>query len=1043
MWLVRIALHKPYTFIVFALLILIIGILSIIRMPTDIFPSINIPVISVIWNYKGMPPDEISDRITNIFERAVTTTVYNIDHIESDSYTGISLTKLFFSPFIDRNQALSEVTAISQTLLKLLPPGITPPQILIYDASTVPVMNLLLSSSSLPEHILNDFGSNIISTQLATIQGAALPSPYGGKIRQIMIDLDPKALQAYQLSAQYVIDAFNQQSLILPSGTQKIGQYEYLIKMNAMPRTMEEFNAIPIKQTSDGIIYLRDVAHVRDGYPPQTNIVRVNGQRAVMMPILKTGTASALDIIARVKQSLKHIKQYMPESLELSILGDQSMFINAAIHGVITEACIAAILTSLMIFLFIGHWRSTAVIALSIPLSILASLSMLSCFGQTINIMTLGGLALAVGILVDDATVTIENINGHLERGKTVEQAILDGADQIAIPALVSTLAICIVFIPMFYLGGVAEFLFVPFAMAVIFAMLTSYLLSRTLVPTLAKYILQPNQLPDFQFIHAVALRFEALREQYRSVLTQALKQPGKFVVYFGLVFALSLVLLWPWLGENFFPQVDTGQIKLHFEGPTGTRIEETARLADEINAVIRQTIPKNELESIADNIGLPISGISLSYSNSGTLGPEDGDIMIALREGHRAKDYYIPKLRRALMLAFPQVQFSFLPADIVNQILNFGLPAPINVAISGLNMEANRAYAYTLLKKLKHISGIVDARVKQHDDYPSFFVNIDRTKSKELGLNTLDVVSNLFLSLSGSFQTRPNFWVDPASGISYFISGQVPQYKMDSLQALNNITLNKASQNDAASLLASVATITRTTTPVVVSHYNVQPLYNIYADIQGHSLGTITQALKKLLKQEASSLPKGSKIALQGQISTQESAFHQLYFGLLLSVLFVYLLIVVNFQSWKDPFIIIMALPAALAGIAWMLFLTRTTLSVPALIGSIMAMGIATANSILVISFAKQQLRAGFDPLQAIINAAVNRLRPVLMTALAMLLGMLPMSFAFTAGSEQNVPLARAVIGGLSFATVATLFFVPLVFYIFYRPHYPTKGQL
>ena len=1043
MWLVRIALNKPYTFIVFALLILIMGILSIIRSSTDIFPSINIPVISVIWTYNGMSPDEMSDRVTSIFERAVTTTVYNIEHIESDSLVGVSLTRLFFYPAVDRNAALSQVTAISQTLLKILPPGITPPQILIYDASTVPVMNLILSSLTLPEHILNDLGHNFISTQLATIQGAALPTPYGGKVRQVLVDLDPKALQAYHLSAENVMEVFNQQSLILPAGTQKIGQYEYLIKMNAMPKTMAEFNAIPIKRTATGIIYVRDIAHVRDGFPPQTNIVRVNGERAVMMPILKTGNASALDIIQRVKQSLKKIKHAMPDALELNILGDQSIFINAAIHGVIVEACIAAVLTSLMIFLFIGHWRSTAVIALSIPLSILASMTILSWLGQSINIMTLGGLALAVGILVDDATVTIENINWHLDHGKTVEQAILDGASQIAIPAFVSTLAICIVFVPMFYLGGVAEFLFIPFAMAVIFAMLTSYLLSRTLVPTLAKYILRPNQVVDLEFVNYFSKQFAILRESYRKILSQALEQPVKIVFYFVLVIVLSLLFLWPWLGKNFFPQVDTGQIKIHFSAPTGMRIEETARLADQIEQVIRKTIPPTELDSLVDNIGLPISGINLSYSNSGTLGPEDGDIMIALNKGHKAKDDYIAQLRVALMSAFPQVQFSFLPADIVNQILNFGLPSPINIEISGLKNDANRAYAYSLLKKMKHIPGVVDVRIKQHDDYPTFLVKIDRTKSKDLGFNTLDVANNLFLSLSGSFQSRPNFWIDPANHTAYNISGQVPQYKMDSLQALNNISLSHTNMNDYQQILAAVTEIKRTTSPVVVSHYNVQPLYNIYADIQGYSLGTVTSAIKKLLSKELSALPKGSEIDLHGQISTQESAFHQLYVGLILSILFIYLLIVINFQSWKDPFIIIMSLPAALAGITWILFLTGTTLSVPALIGSIMAMGIATANSILVISFARQQLREGVDPRQAIINAAVTRLRPVLMTALAMLLGMLPMAFVLTEGGEQNAPLARAVIGGLSFATVATLFFVPLVFYILYRPNHSTKGSL
>lgn len=1040
MWIVRIALSRPYTFIVLALMLLIIGSLAIMRTPTDIFPDIDIPVISVVWNFTGLPPDEMGDRITSIFERAVTTTVNDIEHIESESLIGVSVIKLFFHQGVKIDVALSQVTAISQTMLKNLPPGTLPPLILNYKASTVPVLQLVLSSATIPEQKLNDLGNNFLRTQLATVQGAALPFPYGGKTRQIQVDLDLKAMQTYGISAEQVNATIGAQNLIIPAGTQKIGEYEYIVKLNGSPLSVAELNNLPIKATPNRVLFIRDVAHVRDGFAPQTNIVRVDGKRAVMMSIQKTGNASTLDIINQIKSLIPKVKEILPSGLKLSQFADQSLFVTAAIKGVIVEGIIAAALTGFMILLFLGSLRSTFIITLSIPLSIIASITILSALGETINIMTLGGLALAVGILVDDATVAIENINWNLEQGKEVEEAILDGAKQIAIPALVSTLCICIVFVPMFFLGGVAQYLFVPMAEAVIFAMLTSYILSRTLVATMAKYLLHKHTKNEEKAVsankfvklhHAFEEKFEKFRHYYGDLLSQALEKRRLFIPCFLAFTLISLMLLWPWLGSDFFPTVDAGQIKLHIRAPTGTRVEETARLVDKIDTFIRRVIPPNELETIVDNIGLPVSGINLSYSNSATIGPEDADILISLKEKHKPVADYMRELRTKLNDKFPSTSVAFLPADIVNQIINFGLPSPINLQVIGLDKKENIRIAYKMVKELKQVPGLVDVRLRQAYNYPQLFVDADRSFASELGFTQFDIASDMLISLSGSFQTSPTFWLDPKNRVSYPIVTQAPQYIMDSLQALHNLPIGSLSSPSQLQILGALSKVSRGWTSAVESHYNVQPVIDIFASIQDRDLGAVAKDIQRIVNKMKKDLPKGSSIAIRGQIETQHSAFHELYWGLAFSILLVYLLIVINFQSWTDPFIITTALPAALAGIAWMLFLTHTHLSVPALTGAIMCMGVATANSILVISFARDYMIHTPNAFIATLEAGKTRLRPVLMTASAMIIGMLPMSLGLGDGGEQNAPLGRAVIGGLSFATVATLFFVPCVFYV------------
>ncbi len=1035
MWIVRIALQRPYTFIVMALLIVLLGVFSILRTPVDILPNINIPVVSVIWNYSGMPPEDMSNRIVAFSERVATTTVNDIQHIESQSLNGIGVVKYFFQPRVNEDLAVAQITSISQTLLRVMPPGMTPPFILAYNASSVPVIQLALSSPDMTEAELFDFGNSFLRTQLATVAGASLPFPYGGQMRQVQVDLDPIAMRNYGVSADDVTRAIASQNLILPAGTEKIGDFEYYIKLNASFLRIESLNDIPLRAAHGVLIHIRDVAHVHDGAPPQTNIVRVDGHRAVLMSVLKTGSASTLNIIDHIKRMLPSIRDDMPAGMTIHALGDQSIFVRAAINGVIREGVIAAALTGLMILLFLGSWRSTLIITISIPLSVLASIITLSWLGETINIMTLGGLALAVGILVDDATVAIENINWHLEQGKEVEPAILDGARQIAIPSLVSTLAICIVFIPMFLLTGVAHYLFVPLAESVVFAMLASWILSRTLVPTLAKYWLHmhsPEQIAARRGMAArLQARFEAgfmtLREDYRQLLAAALAHPRGFMGAFLFAVALSLALS-PWLGENFFPEVDAGQIKLHLRAATGTRIEDTAALCDAVEREIRQNIPADQLSSIVDVIGLPYSGINLSYSTSAPIGPGDADIYISLNANHAPSAQYVHDLRQRLTAHFPTTTFAFLPADIVSQILNFGLPAPLDVQIIGNNLTANRAFANRLLARLKTIPGTVDLRIQQAFNYPQINVTVNRDTAQLLGYTEQDIATNLLTSLSGSFQTNPSFWANPHTGVQYSVAAQVPQYRMQTLEDLGQVPVTGAGATQPQ-LLANLARFSRSEGPAVVSHYNVKPVIDIFGSVQGTDLGDVAQQIRAAVQSMQHELPKGTHIVLRGQVETMQSSFTSLEWGLLGAIVLVYLLIVVNFQSWLDPFIIITALPAALAGIVWMLFVTHTTLSVPALTGAVMCMGVGAANSILVVSFARERLHDGVPPLQAALEAGYSRFRPVLMTALAMMIGMAPMAFGLGEGGEQNAPLGRAVIGGLLFATLATLFFVPVVF--------------
>jgi CzcA family heavy metal efflux pump len=1040
MWIVRLALRRPYTFVVLALLLLILGPIVILRTPTDIFPNIDIPVVSILWNYQGLNPDDMSNRIVFQTERALTTLVDNISHIESQSLNGIAVVKVFFQPHADITKAIAQVTAISQTQLRQLPPGTTPPLVITYSASSVPIIQLALSGQSLSEQQLFDYGVNFIRTRLITIPGCAIPYPYGGKQRQVQVDLDTNALQSKGLSPLDVVNAISAQNIVLPSGTSKIGAFEYAVDTNSSPTTVAELNQLPIKTTGSTTIYIRDVAYVRDGFPPQTNIVRVNGQRSVLLTVLKSGQTSTLDIISGIKSLLPQIEAGLPPQLHIKPLADQSIFVRASIDGVIKEATIAACLTGLMILIFLGNWRSTVIIGVSIPLSILTSIIVLSALGETINIMTLGGLALAVGILVDDATVEIENINRNLAQGKEVEHAILDGAQQIAVPAFVSTLAICIVFVPMFFLSGVARYLFVPLAEAVVFAMMASYLLSRTLVPTMAKYLLRGheaealaasqsrNPLVRMQIKFEEA--FERFREGYHKLLERCLHHQRTFLLVFLGGCLLSVVCLVPWLGQDFFPAVDAGQFKLHVRARTGTRIEETARLSDLVEQSIREQIPPKEIDNIIDTIGLPYSSINLSYSNSAPIGTGDVDILVSLSKGHRPTAQYVHDLRLRLPEEFPGVTFSFLPADIVSQILNFGLPAPIDIQVVGYSVNANRAFADKLLERVQQVPGTVDLHIQQPFDQPYLHVNVDRTKAQQVGFTQRDVANNLLVSLSGSFQTTPEFWVDPKTGVSYSIATQTPQYRVDSLQDLENIPVTGPS-GAPAGILASLASIHRDAGLAVVSHYDIQPLIDIYGSVQGRDLGGVARDLNKIVQDSKKELPRGSQLMVRGQIQTMISSYEGLLGGLVFSIVLVYLLIVVNFQSWLDPFIIISALPAALAGIVWFLFITRTTLSVPALTGSIMCVGVATANSILVVSFAKEQLTEGKDAIAAALNSGFTRFRPVLMTALAMIIGMVPMALGLGEGGEQNAPLGRAVIGGLLFATVATLFFVPVFFSI------------
>ena len=1043
MWSVRLALSRPYTFIVMALAVVLLAPVALQRTPTDIFPDINIPVISLVWKYNGFEPQEMERRITANVERGLSTLVNDIEHIESQSLPSVAVIHIYFQPNANIQTALAQTAAISQTFLGFLPPGTTPPLVIIYSASTVPVLQLGLTSDTLSEQELFDYGNTFIRVQLATIQGAATPFPYGGKQRYISVDIDSAALQAKGLSPVDIVNAVNAQNLILPTGTAKLGSLEYNVELNGSPQSIAELNDLPVKTQNGATIYLKDVAHVRDGFSPQTNIVMNNGQRGVLMSIYKTGNASTLDIVDRVKAMLADYQSSLPEGLRITQFFDQSLFVRAAIQGVLREAVIAACLTAVMILLFLGNWKSTLIIAISIPLSILVSVLCLSALGETINIMTLGGLALAVGILVDDATVEIENINRNLAMGKDTVQAILDGAQQIAVPALVSTLCICIVFIPMFFLSGVAKYLFVPLAEAVIFAMLASYLWSRTIVPTLAMYLLSAED--EYHADEHIGERqgffrryqqmferaFERFREAYHGALDATLARPklfsACFLAFCVLSAGLSLVL-----GRDFFPQVDAGQIRLHMRARTGLRIEETARLADEVNQALRRTIPKEELTTVLDNIGIPYSGINLSYSNSGVIGTSDAEILIQLkRDRRKPTSDYVRELREKLPQEFPGVLFSFQPADIVTQILNFGTPAPIDIEVTGMNQLGNYGVAQKLAAEIRHIPGATDVHVHQAFDSPTLLMNVDRTRAQSVGLQTRDIAQNLLVSLSSSFQTAPSFWLDPRNGVEYQVAVQSPQYRIDSYQALQNIPISGSLPDSPPQILQNLVQTQPATRPAEISHYNVQPMINLYASVDGRDLGSVSDEVFKRVREAEKHLPRGSHIVVRGQVQTMRDSFRGLAYGLAGAIVLAYLLIVVNFQSWLDPFIIITALPGALAGICWMLLITHTTLNVPSLTGSIMCMGVATANSILLVSFAREQMEEGKTARDAALAAGFVRIRPVIMTALAMIIGMMPMAIGFGEGGEQNAPLGRAVIGGLLFATFATLFFVPCIFSI------------
>jgi multidrug efflux pump subunit AcrB len=1046
MSIVQLALKRPYTFIVMAMLIVLATPFALLNMATDIFPEINIPVISIIWNYGGLPATEMGQRISAQNERSLTTTVSDIEHIESTSLAGITVIKVFFQPNANIQTAIAQVVAIEQTQLRQLPPGITPPLIIKYSASSIPVIQLGLSSPTMPEQTVFDAAINTLRPQLVTIPGVAIPFPYGGKNRVISVDLDMKALQARGLAPADVVNAINLQNLILPSGTAKFGDTEYTVRMNGSPEAIAGLNDLPVKTSNGTTTYLRDVANVRDGFVPQTNIVRKDGARGVLLSVLKNGGASTLDIVANLKALLPKVQAILPGDITVTALFDQSVFVKAAVQGVVSEAAIAAALTAAMVLLFLGNWRSTLIIALTIPLSILASVLVLQMLGETLNLMTLGGLALSVGILVDQAIVTIENIERHLHLGQPLEPAIVIGAGEIGVPAFVSTLCICIVFVPMFFLTGVARFLFVPLAEAVVIAMIASYILSRTLVPTLVMLLMRgshgENAAPAgarrsaLQRVYrAFDRQFERVRGAYTVTLSGLLAKRGVFGVSF-LAFCLLSCGLIPFLGRDFFPSVDAGLIRLHLRAPTGTRIEETARIADDVEVAIRQLVPKDQLETILDNLGVPNSGINLSYSNSGTIGTLDGEIQLSLKEGHRPTAEFVSLLRRELPKRFPGIEFFFQPADIVTQILNFGLPSAIDVQLTGADMEANAALAADLVKRIRQIPGAVDAHVHQRLDAPAVSLQMDRTRLQQLGVSAQNVGQNVLISLSGSSQTAPAFWLNPANGIVYSIAVQAPQYRVDSLDALLNVPVAGSGSAAAAGaaagatqLLGNLVEASPGRQPAVVSRYNILPAIDVYASVQGTDLASVAARVQSLVDEARPKLARGSQIVVRGQVQTMQASFLGLGVGLAMAIVLVYLLIVVNFQSWVDAVIIVAALPAALAGIAWMLFITGTTLSVPALTGAIMTMGVATANSILLVSFARQRQQEGAAPALAALEAGATRIRPVLMTALAMIIGMIPMALGLGEGAEQNAPLGRAVIGGLLFATVSTLLFVPVVF--------------
>ncbi len=1052
---VRIALRKPYTFVVLGLLILIVGALAALRMPVDIFPSIDIPIIGVAWQYQGLPPDQMAGRITTPFERALTTTVDDIEHIEANSYTTFGIVKIFFHPSVNIATANAQVSAISQTVVKQMPPGATPPLIVNYSASTVPIIQLALSGKGLTEQELTDLGMNFVRTRLVTVQGAAIPYPFGGRTPQIMFDLDTGALQSRGLTGLDVANALAAQNLVTPAGTEKIGNDEYTINLNDAPEKLSQLADLPIKSVGGAMVYMHDVAHVRNGGAVQVNVVHVDGNRSVLLSVFKNGTTSTLDVVSGIKKMLEVLKPSLPDTLQIKPIADQSLFVRAAIQGVLREGVIAAALTSLMILLFLGSLRSTVIVAISIPLSILGAIGVLDALGESLNIMTLGGLALAVGILVDEATVTIESINYHLEHGKAVDTAIMDGAAQIVVPNFVSLLSICVVFVPMFFLTGVARYLFVPLAESVMFAMGFSFLLSVTLVPTMANYLLRARVLQDGAHAGAVQAsasnnplvrlqrgfeaRFMRMRDTYRELLGLAIEHRRAFIVGF-LGFTAASFLLAPFLGRNFFPQVDGGQILMHVRAPVGTRLEQTSALFNRVEKAIRTMIPPDQVGAVVDNIGTYISSINTIYNNTGTIGESDGDIQISLNEGHAPTAGYVERLRRQLPGLFPGMTFSFLPADIVSQILNFGAPAPIDLQIRGNDLDADYAYADRLLGQIRHISGVADARIQQSAREPTFDVDIDRTRAQYAGVTAADVTDSLVVNLASSLQVAPTYWLNQSTGVTYPIALQTPQYDIDTLPELSNLPVN--APGAPTTVLGGVADIHRASSDAVVTEYNIVPTVDIYATTQERDLGAVSTDIRQVMARDDRDKPKGSIIDLVGQTATMHSAYSGLLFGLLGAIVLIYFLIVINFQSWADPFVIITALPAALAGILWTLFATHTTLSVPALTGAIMCMGVATANSVLVISFAREKLAELGDATQAAVEAGFVRLRPVLMTALAMMIGMLPMALGLGEGGEQNAPLGRAVIGGLLFATVSTLFFVPVVFSVIHRTRRSPAGE-
>ena len=1037
MWIVNLALRRPYTFIVMAIMIVLATPLALMRTPVDVLPSIDIPVISVIWNYNGLSAKEMTNRITAVHERVLTTTVSNIQHIESTTLPGTAVVKVFLQPGANVQTAIAQTVSSAQAIVRQMPQGATPPLVITYSASSIPVIQLGLSSKTLSEQSLADIALNFLRPQLITIPGAQVPFPYGGRSRVVAVDIDSKALMSKGLTPADVVNAVNAQNLVLPTGTAKMGQTEYRIDTNASAETIADIGHIPLQTVNGATTYLGEVAAVRDGFSPQTNVVRQNGQRGVLVSILKSGDASTLKVVSDLKALLPKVEPTLPEGLTITPLFDQSVFVDAAVQGVIHEALIAAVLTALMILLFLGNWRSTLIIAISIPLSIFTSLIALSALGETINIMTLGGLALAVGILVDDATVTIENIERHLHLGTGLHDAILDGAGEIAVPAFVSTLCICIVFVPMFFLTGVARYLFVPLAEAVVFAMLGSYVLSRTLVPTLAMLLFRPQQAstgPDrstsrfarihHRFNHA----FERLRASYIVLLSVLLVRRRFYAMCFLGFCVLSTGLVFV-LGRDFFPNADSGNIRLHMRAPTGYRIEETARLADQVERVVREVVPPDELGAIVDNLGQPISGINLSYSNAGTIGSLDGEILIALKPGHAATQHYVERLRALLPERFPGAEFFFQPSDIITQILNFGQPAAIDVQVLGNDLASNMAIASRLMKQVRQIPGAVDAHVLQRNDQPTLVADMDRTRMQQLNLSAQNVAQNMLISLSGSAQTTPSFWVNPKSGVQYPLAIQTPQYDIGSVGDLLGTPVSAGRTGAPLQLLGNLVQVRTTSEPAVITHYNIRPAIDLYVSVEGRDLGSVASEIDRIVSDARATLPRGTELTMRGQIETMRTSYLGLGAGVATAIVLVYLLIVVNFQSWLDPLIIISAMPAALAGIAWMLFVTGTHLSVPALTGAVMTVGVATANSILVVSFARQRLAAGAPPLTAALEAGATRIRPVLMTALAMIIGMVPMALGLGEGAEQNAPLGRAVIGGLLFATVSTLLFVPLVF--------------